>query len=112
MAKKLTPKQAKFAKEILNGRNATEAAVRAYRPKNRATASVIGSENLIKPNIRAYLDSNSQDAAAGIVKLSKTAKSEVVRLNAYKDILDRAGHYMDKSKHPDQPNDFTIKWED
>ena len=110
MATKLTSKQAKFAKEYLETGNATEAAVRAYKPKNRATARSIGSENLTKPNITGYLNKESSGAAARVVRLSKTAKNETVRLNANKDILDRAGHFVDKARHPEQPNEYTFRW--
>ncbi|GAC43331.1 phage terminase [Paenibacillus popilliae ATCC 14706] len=50
----LTAKQQRFADEYLIDLNATQAAIRAgYSPK---TAKEIGSENLTKPNIRAYID--------------------------------------------------------
>lgn len=52
----LTLKQKKFIASYLETGNATEAAMRAYKPKNRATARAIGSENLTKPSIRAYLE--------------------------------------------------------
>lgn len=51
---KLTPKQQRFADEFLCDLNATQAAIRAgYSSKN---ANNIASENLAKPNIRAYID--------------------------------------------------------
>lgn len=51
---KLTPKQKAFCDEYLIDLNATQAAIRAgYSTK---TAKDIGSENLAKPNIRAYID--------------------------------------------------------
>lgn len=51
---KLTPKQKAFCDEYLIDLNATQAAIRAgYSTK---TARDIGSENLAKPNIRAYID--------------------------------------------------------
>lgn len=57
MAKKhLTAKQAKFAKEYLETGNATEAAMQVYKPKKRATARAIGSENLTKPNIQRTIN--------------------------------------------------------
>lgn len=52
MEKVLTIKQKKFAESYLNTGNATEAAMQVYKPKSRATARVIGSENLTKPNIQ------------------------------------------------------------
>lgn len=52
METKLTLKQRRFANEYLEAGNATEAAMKAYKPKNRAVARSIGSENLTKPNIK------------------------------------------------------------
>lgn len=50
----LTAKQQRFADEFLIDLNATQAAIRAgYSSK---TAAEIGSENLTKPQIRAYID--------------------------------------------------------
>lgn len=94
----LTLKQRNFTEAYLETGNATEAADRAYKPKNRNTAHAIGAENLRKPTIRAFLDENAPDALATIRKLSMNAKSENVRLNASKDILDRAGYFVDKTR--------------
>lgn len=52
--KKLTPKQKAFADYYIEFGNATEAARRAGYSKK--TAAVIGTENLIKPNIKQYID--------------------------------------------------------
>lgn len=50
----MTPRQQKFCDEYLISGNATDAAIKAgYSPK---TAKQTGSENLSKPNIRAYID--------------------------------------------------------
>lgn len=50
----LTPRQKKFCDEYLISGNATDAAVKAgYSPK---TAKNIGSENLAKPDLKAYID--------------------------------------------------------
>lgn len=56
MAKKLTQKQALFAKEYLKDLNATQAAIRAKYSKR--TAQRIGSENLSKPLIAAEIQKN------------------------------------------------------
>jgi hypothetical protein len=96
--KKLTIKQAKFAEEYLETGNATEAANRAYKPQKRATARAMGSENLTKPNIRAYLEERAADAVSMVFWLSQKAQSENVRLNACRDILDRAGYFVDKTQ--------------
>lgn len=50
---KLTAKQKTFCEEYLTDLNATQAAIRAGYSEN--TAAVIGCENLIKPNISAYI---------------------------------------------------------
>lgn len=55
MSLKLTPKQKLFCKYYLISLNATDAAIKAGYSKK--TADVIGSENLVKPNIKEYLQS-------------------------------------------------------
>ena len=54
MDKKLTPKQKAFCDYYIETGNATESAIRAGYSKK--TAAVIGTENLIKPNIKQYID--------------------------------------------------------
>ena len=50
----MTPRQQKFCDEYLISGNATEAAIKAgYSRKN---AKQTGSENLAKPDLRAYID--------------------------------------------------------
>jgi len=51
---KLTPKQKKFADEYIKTGNATQSAIEAGYSKR--TAAVIATENLIKPNIKAYIE--------------------------------------------------------
>ena len=50
----MTPRQQKFCDEYLISGNATEAAIKAGY--SRKTAKQTGSENLSKPDIRAYID--------------------------------------------------------
>ena len=58
----LTPRQARFIKEYLVDLNATQAAVRAgYSQK---TASIIGQENLRKPNIATAIKDAQQQRSA------------------------------------------------
>lgn len=54
MILKLTIKQQRFADEYIISGNATEAAIKAGYSKK--TANVIGVENLIKPNIKTYIE--------------------------------------------------------
>lgn len=56
---KLTLKQRKFADEYIITGNATESAIRAGYSKK--TAAVIGTENLIKPNIKKYIDERLEE---------------------------------------------------
>ena len=57
MQNKLTLKQRQFANEyIANRGNATKAVLKAYDTDNYNTARVMGSENLTKPNISAYIE--------------------------------------------------------
>lgn len=51
--RKLTPKQQKFADYYIETGNITQSAISAGYSRN--TASVIGSENLNKPYIKAYI---------------------------------------------------------
>jgi phage terminase small subunit len=92
----LSRKQEKFADEYVKTGNATEAAMAAYKPKNRNTAHSIGSENLRKPAITAYLERKAAAAAEIVYELSQGAKSEAVRLGAARDLLDRTGYFINK----------------
>lgn len=56
---KLTAKQKKFADEYLKSGNATQAAIQAGYSKKTATA--VGSENLTKPYIKAYINEKMQE---------------------------------------------------
>ncbi len=71
MDKKLTPKQKAFADYYIETGNATEAAIRAGYSKK--TAAVIGTENLIKPNIKQYIDNRMEQ-----IESNRIAKGEEV----------------------------------
>jgi phage terminase small subunit len=65
----LTEKQKKFCREYIFDWNATRAAIAAgYSEK---TAAVIGNENLIKPNIQAYIKQiqSNLEEVAGVSRL-------------------------------------------
>lgn len=91
MTERLTKKEKGFADDLLETGNGTQAALNNYNTTDTNTAAVIASENIRKPKIREYLESKSSDAASQIYILSQSAENEAVRLNASKDILDRAG---------------------
>ena len=72
-------------------------------------AGAIATENLKKPKVKQYLEDNAEGATLRIVELSKKAKNEAVKLNANKDILDRAGYKpIEKT---DIDGNLSIKWE-
>lgn len=88
---KLTKKQKEFANAYLETGNATEAAHKVYDVTTRHSAEVIGSENLRKPEIMAYLDSHVDMARAVIVEIAANSDNKPSdRLAAAKDILDRS----------------------
>jgi phage terminase small subunit len=59
MSKKLTPKQKKFADNYIESGNATQSAIKAGYSKK--TAKSVGSENLTKPDIKAYIDKKMRE---------------------------------------------------
>ena len=62
---KMTPKQKRFCDEYLIDLNATQAAIRSgYSEKN---ARNIASENLAKPNIRAYIDARMAEKESELI---------------------------------------------
>lgn len=62
---KMTAKQRRFCDEYLIDLNATQAAIRAgYSEKN---ARNIASENLAKPNIRAYIDQRMAEKESELI---------------------------------------------
>lgn len=62
---KLTPKQKRFADEYIKTGNATQSAIEAGYSKK--TAAVIATENLIKPNIKAYIEKCMAEIASNRV---------------------------------------------
>lgn len=92
MSNRLTKKQHAFVKEYLETGNGTKSALKAYNTNDYSTAGMIASENLKKPKIIEAMENEATNAFIRIVKISKTAKNESVKLNANKDILDRAGY--------------------
>lgn len=90
MTKKLTKKQKDFADKYLETGNATQAAVEVYDVKSRGVARRVGSENLSKPDIMAYMDSHVEMAKSVIVEIANDKSNKASdRLSASKDILDR-----------------------
>lgn len=97
----MTARQMRFCDEYLIDLNATQAAIRAgYSEKN---ARNIASENLAKPNIRAYIDQRMAEKESELIAdqdevlkyltsvLRGNAKSEVV-------VVENIGDYMSKAR--------------
>lgn len=94
MARKLTPKQQGFANDYLKTGNATLAVQNNYdlSDKNDVnTAAAMGSELLTIPKIQHYIENRAEKAAEIIYEIALNGENDNVRLNASKDILDRAG---------------------
>ena len=85
----LTIKQRKFIDEVIKSWNATEAASKVYKTKNRHTAQAIWWENLSKPMIKSEIEDRLQKAKNKIYHLMETAEKEEVQLRAAQDIIDR-----------------------
>ena len=90
---KLTPKLKRFADAYLENGNATQSVVDAkYDVKNRNVARNMGTVNLAKPSVQAYLEDKAEHASEIVYEIAQFGESDIVRLNASKDILDRAGY--------------------
>lgn len=78
MSLKLTPKQKLFCKYYLISLNATDAAIKAGYSKK--TADVIGSENLVKPNIKEYLQSQMKKREEKLEITADKVIAEIAKL--------------------------------
>ena len=87
--RKLTIKQRKFIDEVIKTGNATEAAARTYKTKNRRVANAVWNENLAKPSIHAEIEDRLKIAKDIIYKLAVESKKEEIKLKASQDIIDR-----------------------
>ena len=92
MATKLTKKQKGFVKDYLDTGNGTLAVKENYEVSSDNSAAVMAHRELRKAKIQQALDEHAEPAESMIFKLSQEAQAEMVRLNASKDIMDRAGY--------------------
>lgn len=88
---RLTKKEKGFADEYIKTGNGTQSALKVYDTEAYGTAASIANENLNKPKVKAYLESRAARAAEIIFELAESSEVDSVKLNASKDILDRAG---------------------
>lgn len=102
----LTGKQKKFAIEYVQCLNATEAARRAGYDGNDRTLAVIGSENLRKPDILAFInlvfDDDIMSAREVLKRLSEIARSDI------EDVVDKNGN-LDLNKARERGKTHLIK---
>jgi hypothetical protein len=77
MKERLTLKQRAFTEAYLETRNATEAADRAYKPKNRATAHAIGAENLRKPAIKGFIEESLEKSGLNIQLIAESLVEDI-----------------------------------
>lgn len=89
---KLTKKEKGFANDYIDTGNGTQSALKNYDTESENVAGTIAFANLRKTKIQEYIASKAEDASSMIFKLSQNAEGEAIRLNASKDILDRAGY--------------------
>lgn len=93
---KPTLKQRKFVREYLKTGNGTRAALKAYDTDDPNVANQIAMGNLLKPTVQQLLECQAEKSANDICnirdELAESKKDYAVRLNADKDILDRAGY--------------------
>lgn len=105
MSNELTERQLKFADFYLDLSNGTQAAIKAGY--GEAGAHTEASRLLKNIKVMAYIESErearkkaiqnklakyAEDAVILLYDLAKTSDSDSVRLQAIKDIMDRAGH--------------------
>lgn len=78
MSNELTPKQKKFADNYINTGNATQSAIEAGYSKK--TAPTIASENLIKPNIKTYIEKKMKELESHKIMDAKEAMELLTRI--------------------------------
>ena len=112
---KLTKKQELLVMSVANGKNITEASQEAGYSKGES-GRVTASKTLKLPHVQQRLFQEIQSSIGlsatkslkQVINLSNTAKSEYVRLEASKDLLDRAGHKPIERNQTQIVGDFKI----
>ena len=85
----LTIKQRKFIDEVVISWNATDAASKVYKVKNRNVANAIWAENLAKPSIKASIEERLKKCKDEMYLLAFTADKDSDRIKALQDTIDR-----------------------
>lgn len=89
---KLEPEDKEFADNYLITSNARKSATDAFGIFDPVAASTKAASTLRKDVVREYIKGEAQGAAERITKIAKKSKNLRVKLDANKDILDRAGY--------------------
>ena len=112
----LTPKQSSFVDLLLaNGGSRTQAAIDAgYSPRSAhvEASRLIKNERVLQELYRRSVQTlgvNAVKALHTVSNLVSDAKSEYVRLEASKDIMDRAGLRSPDSQVTNVGSDITVK---
>ncbi len=87
----LSKKEKGFADDYIETGNGVKSALENYDTEDYSSAGAIATQNLKKLKIQQYIADKAESASSMIFTLSQTAENEAVRLNASKDIMDRAG---------------------
>jgi phage terminase small subunit len=89
----LRPDQKEFVENYIdNGGNALKAVQDTYDTKSYSYAGVKGHRLIKNDKVQEYLKDKAEIAASTVFELVQNAKNEAVKLNASKDVLDRAGY--------------------
>lgn len=111
MGKNITPKQKKFADAYLKTGNASQAAREAYSVSTPNAAAVQGSRVLRKDNVKEYIEDHVIMARQIISELAQSSQQDAVRLQAAKDILDRAeGKAVQRQINANTDTEKTYGW--
>lgn len=88
----LKPTHKAFADTYIDTGNATLAAKESMQVTNDNSAGAVGSRLLRNARIQEYIEDKAEHAASIVYEIAQFGESDPVRLNASKDILDRAGY--------------------
>jgi len=109
---KLTKKQKDFADKLLETGDQRQAYIEAYDTNgNIQTVDPEASKTTRKPQVQAYLDQQVSMAKNIIADLAQNASNEAVRLQAAKDMIDRAeGKPIQRNMNANADSDKTYSW--
>ena len=89
--KTITPLDKEFADKVLAGQKKTHAVKDVFGVESNVTAANKANAIMNKDEERKYIESQAGGAAERITDIAMNSENEMVKFNANKDILDRAG---------------------